>query len=473
MKANAEPTGRQVAMRGRIVVVDDDAEMRSLLQDSLESDGYGVSAFSSAPAALEALGSGGALAADCEAGDIDLIISDIKMPQMDGIEFTRRVKSERPEIPVILITAFGSIETALEAMRKGAFHYIVKPFKLAEISVSVQKGIEHRSLTRDNTALKRELKKTWGQGDIIGKSAAMRQVFDLVERVAPAAANVLITGESGTGKEMVARAIHGRGPRAGRPFVAINCTAIPETLLESELFGHAKGSFTGAYQRKRGLFEEAEGGTLFLDEIGDMNFALQAKLLRVIQERKIRAVGENTDRSIDVRIIAATHKDLKKAIQDGIFREDLYYRLSVIPIVIPPLRHRADDIPLLADFFLRKAAAANGSRVGGFTRRAMTRLLSGRWEGNVRELENVVERAVVLAQGQWVDEADLPDPGSQTPEEFYAQATRDFPTLEELEKRYIRLVLEKTGGKKEQASQILGINRRTLYRKELGEDSES
>ncbi|MFN7685040.1 MAG: sigma-54-dependent transcriptional regulator [Oligoflexia bacterium] len=471
MKSNSSPD--QHRNRGQIVVVDDDQEMRSLLQDSLEADGYQVTAYSSATEALARLfSSGSGSGFDGGLAALDLIISDIKMPQMDGIEFTRRLKAQLPEVPVILVTAFGSIETALEAMRKGAFHYIVKPFKLAEISVSVQKALEHRRLTRDNSALKSELKRSWGQGDVIGKSAAMKQVFDLVDRVAPATANVLITGESGTGKEMVARSIHARGPRAKKPFVAINCTAIPETLLESELFGHAKGSFTGAIARKKGLFEEAEGGTLFLDEIGDMNVALQAKLLRVIQERKVRSVGDTVARPVDVRIISATHKDLKQAIQDGHFREDLYYRLSVIPIVIPPLRHRSEDIPLLAEFFLRKAAAANGSKVSGFSPKAMTRLLTARWDGNVRELENVIERAVVLAPGHWVDESDLPEPGKLGPEEFYAQATQDFPTLDELERRYIRLVLDKTGGKKEQAAQILGINRRTLYRKERGESDE-
>ncbi len=461
MKAGAAPP-----LKGRIVIIDDEQEMRSLLEDSLAADGYQVIAYSSAPAALAALAPGGALSVDQESGDLDLIISDIKMPQMDGLEFTRLARELRPEIPVILITAFGSIETALEAMKLGAFHYVVKPFRLAEIAVLVQKALEHRRLTRDNSALVREMRQGWSLDGIIGKSASMHQVFDLVERVAQAQANVLITGESGTGKERVARAIHTRGPRAKAPFVAINCTAIPETLLESELFGHAKGAFTGAHQRKKGLFEEAEGGTLFLDEIGDMNVQLQAKLLRVIQEREVRAVGETQGRQVNVRIVAATHKDLKAAIREGLFREDLFYRLSVIPIVIPPLRHRREDIPLLADHFLRKYAASNQSKVSGFTRRAMTRLLGLRWEGNVRELENVVERAVVLCQGQWVDESDLPDPVPSTSEDFFASGTRDFPTLEELELRYIRTVLEKTGGKKEQAAQILGINRRTLYRKE-------
>jgi two-component system response regulator HydG len=364
------------------------------------------------------------------------------------------------------MTAFGSIETAIEAMRRGAFHYVVKPLKLAEMGVNVERAMDHRKLQRDNTALRQAVKKSWGMGTLIGKSAGMKSVFDLVGRVSQVTANVFITGESGTGKEMVARAIHESGPRAQKPFVAINCTAIPETLLESELFGHAKGSFTGAIQRKRGLFEEAQGGTLFLDEIGDMNVALQSKLLRVIQEKKVRAVGENMARDVDVRIIAATHKDLKAAIRDGRFREDLFYRLSVIPIVIPPLRQRPDDIPLLADHFLKKYAATNNVKVKGFTKRATAKLSKMRWEGNVRELENLIERATVLCAGALIDEADIPTPETATAEQFFASATGDFPTIEQLERRYMEVVLEKTAGRKDKAAQILGINRRTLYRKE-------
>jgi two-component system response regulator HydG len=452
--------------KGRILIIDDDREMRSLIQDFLVNEGYEVQAFPKATAALEALSKTGSLAQDRPEGDIDLVISDIMMPEIDGLEFTARMQTLRPEIPIILITAFGSIETAIDAMRRGAYHYIVKPFKLSELSVNVDRALEHRKLQRDNTALRQEMKRSWGMGGIVGKSAGMKAVFDLVARVANATANVLVTGESGTGKEMVARAIHDSGPRARKPFVAINCTAIPETLLESELFGHAKGSFTGAVQRKRGLFEEADGGTLFLDEIGDMNVQLQSKLLRVIQEKKVRAVGDNSVKDVDVRIVAATHKDLKSAIKDGRFREDLFYRLSVIPIVIPPLRHRSDDIPLLAEHFLKKYAAMNNLKIRGFTKRAMSKLVGLRWEGNVRELENVVERAVVLSAGPLIDEGDIPAPDAASPEQFFGGATADFPTVEQLERRYIQVVLEKTGGRKDKAAQILGINRRTLYRKQ-------
>jgi two-component system response regulator HydG len=452
--------------RGKIVIVDDEQEMRSLLQDYLQEEGYETHCFPVATDALEAMSPGGPLGAELNEGDIDVIISDIKMPKMDGLEFTSRIQRLRPEVPVILITAFGSIETAIEAMRRGAFHYVVKPFKLVEMGVQVDRAAEHRKLQRDNTALRQEVKKSFSIGNVIGKSNAMKAIFDLVSRVSQATANVLVTGESGSGKEMVARAIHQNGPRASKPFIAINCTAIPESLLESELFGHAKGSFTGAIQRKRGLFEEAEGGTLFLDEIGDMNPLLQSKLLRVIQERKVRAVGENIDRPMDVRIIAATHKNLKTAIKEGRFREDLFYRLSVIPIVIPSLRNRRDDIPLLAEHFLKKYSAMNNSRVKGFSKRAMAKLMEQKWEGNVRELENVVERAVVLCPNPLIDESDIPTTETQNAEAFFSGAIEDFPTVAQLEERYIKIVMDKTAGRKDKAAQILGINRRTLYRKE-------
>lgn len=452
--------------KGKIVIVDDDQEMRSLLEDFLKGENFEVTAYPVATKALEALSPGNVQGPESPNGDIDLVISDIKMPQMDGLEFTSKLKELRPEIPIILITAFGSIETAIDAVRRGAFHYVVKPFKLAEMAVNVDRAVEHRKLQRDNTALRQEVSKSYTLGHVIGKSSGMRAVFDLVNRVSQTTTNVLITGESGTGKEMIARSIHENGPRAQKAFVAINCSAIPETLLESELFGHAKGSFTGAIQRKRGLFEEADGGTLFLDEIGDMNVSLQSKLLRVIQEKKVRAVGENISKDVDVRIIAATHKDLKIAIKEGRFREDLYYRLSVIPIVIPPLRHRQEDIPILADHFLKKFSAMNNSKVKGFTKRAVNKLMRLKWEGNVRELENAIERAVVLCNNALIDEEDIAAPEMESSDSFFAGATSSFPTVSQLEERYIKLILEKTGGRKDKAAQILGINRRTLYRKE-------
>ncbi len=446
----------------QILVIDDDREMRSLLKDFFSELGFAISEYSSASQALAKIHNDHGMNAE----EIDLIISDINMPGMSGLEFTETFKKINAKVPIILITAFGSIETAIDSIRKGAFDYIVKPFKLEELSVTVERALEFAQLRRENKILRDEIKQSHGFSGIIGKSQSMQEVFDLIKRVAPAQANVLISGESGTGKERVARAIHDLGPRAKKPFVAINCTAIPDTLLESELFGHAKGSFTGAIQRKKGMFEEADGGTVFLDEIGDMDQALQAKLLRVIQEKRIRLVGENVDRPIDVRILAATHKDLKAAIKNGSFREDLYYRLSVIPIVIPPLRHRPEDIATLAEHFFKKFAAENASRMQGFTKEAMQRLILMPWEGNVRELENLVERCVVLGKGNFIEAADLPSVKVDETDTFFAQTSGTMQTLEEVEKRYIRFVLEKSGGKKEKAAQILGVNRRTLYRKE-------
>jgi two-component system response regulator HydG len=447
--------------KGRVLAVDDEFEMRALLEDFLTREGYSVSCSASASECLEALRG---------SDDFDVVLSDIRMAQMDGMQLLRTIRAERPDVPVILATGFGSIDTAIEAMRNGAFHYLVKPFKLTELGVVVANAMEKRILALDNMALRHAVKEKYRLCDLLGKSPAMQRVFDLIVRVAPSNANVLIQGESGTGKELVARAIHSQGTRADGPFVAINCTAIPETLLESELFGHAKGSFTGATGRKRGLIEEASGGTLFLDEIGDMSPGLQAKLLRVLQERKIRPVGDNASYDVDVRIISATHKDLKAGIREGTFREDLYYRLSVIPIVLPALRDRPEDLPLLAEHFLRKHAAANaasgGVRVRGFTKGALSKLLRLRWPGNVRELENVIERAVVLCRGEVIEEDDIPDPDVGSADEAFRMLTADFPTLTQLEERYVRLVLEKSGGRKDRAAQMLGINRRTLYRKE-------
>jgi DNA-binding NtrC family response regulator len=445
-----------------VLVIDDDAAMRSMVADFIRSEGHQVTESTLASEALSRIEQG-----KCDLSSLDLVIRDLNMPEMTGLEFIAKFRIIAPNVPIILITAFGSIETAIEAIRKGAFDYTTKPFKLAEMSLTVARALRFRDLHLENLRLQSEIEQTQSFRKIIGKSPGMREVFDLIRRVGPASANVLITGESGTGKERVANAIHSEGPRRTKPFIAINCTAIPEALLESELFGHAKGAFTGAVGRKRGLFEEAEGGTVFLDEIGDMNLALQAKLLRVIQEKRVRAVGENQDREIDIRIIAATHKDLKAAIKNGTFREDLYYRLSVIPIVIPPLRHRKEDIPLLADYFLKKYAADNNSPVKGFSQEAIARLLSMSWEGNVRELENVIERAVVLTRGELIEAKDLPSAGEGSIDSFFESTqSGTLPTLDEIEKRYFKFVLDKTGGRKEKAAQILGVNRRTLYRKE-------
>lgn len=453
-----------MSKKGTIIVIDDDQEMKSLMRDFLESHDYNVITYGLATEAFEQakkqISENGAWS------EIDLIVSDIQMPEMDGIELTQRLKKLAPEIPVILVTAFGSIDSAIEATRQGAQDYIVKPFKLNELGVRVEKAVHLRRLKKENEVLRREVKKNWTYGQMIGKSRAMKSVFEMIDRVSSATANVFVQGESGTGKELVARAIHEQGPRKSQPFVAINCTAIPDALLESELFGHAKGAFTGAIQKKKGLFEEADGGTIFLDEIGDLDMSLQAKLLRVIQEKRIKPVGENEYKDIDVRIVSATHKDLPKAVKEGLFREDLYYRLSVIPIVIPPLRHRREDILLLADFFLEKFTATNRSPVRGFTQGAIAKLMNAPWDGNVRELENLIERVVVLTQKTLIEAEDLPLGETANSTDFFGHLEADLPTLEQLEKRYMKHVLDRVGGKKEKAAQILGINRRTLYRKE-------
>ncbi|MGE4131119.1 MAG: sigma-54-dependent transcriptional regulator [Bdellovibrionales bacterium] len=447
--------------RGLVVVVDDEPEMRSMLVDHLLMEGYEVKSYEDGRQALSFLNG-----QDPDASRVDLVITDLRMPEVDGISLLRNFKPKHPDVPVILMTAFASVDTAVEGLRKGAFDYITKPFRLIEMGHTIDRAVIFGRMKRQNQSLVKEVSRTWSLNEVIGKSQPMREIFDLIERVASSTSNVLITGESGTGKEVIAKAIHRQSPRADKQFVAVNCTAIPESLLESELFGHVRGSFTGAIADKPGLFEEANGGTLFLDEIGDMEVSLQAKLLRVLQEKTIRPVGATTSKQVDVRVISATHKDLKKAIGNGCFREDLYYRLCVIPINMPPLRHRTEDIPLLAHHFLNKYSLMNGGRVTGFSQGAMQRLMSLPWPGNVRELENMIERLVVLAKTNVIQIEDIPTTDQMNFEGFLGQNSGDLPPLEELERRYISLVLERTGNRKEKAAQILGINRRTLYRKE-------
>ena len=448
-------------MSYNIIVVDDDLEMNSMTSDFLISKGHKVTSFDLATKAL-------AFIKTKSNDEIDLIVSDISMPEMDGLEFADHLRQVVPDIPVILVTAFGSIETAIEATKKGVFDYIVKPFKLNEFSIVIDRALHFRQLKKENESLKKQVSTGTHQfGQILGKSKAMKEIFDLIQRVAKAQANVLVTGDSGTGKELVAKSIHDNSDRKNKSFVAINCSAIPENLLESELFGHAKGSFTGALQNKKGLFEEAHGGTIFLDEIGDLNPSLQAKLLRVLQERKIKPVGENQYKNIDVRIIAATHKDLSAMTKTGEFREDLYYRLSVIPIKIPSLSERLEDVPLLANLFLQKYSSKNSREFKGFHTAAMKKIVEHDWPGNVRELENLIERVVVLARGPYIEPHDIPLSSDQRANAFeFQQAISDMPTLQELERRYIEVVLEKTQNRKEKAAMVLGINRRTLYRKE-------
>jgi DNA-binding NtrC family response regulator len=442
----------------QLLVVDDDAAMRQLLASLFRDKGYPVEEAASADEALDR----------ARDNEFDAVLSDIKMPGKTGIEMVGELRRIRPETPVVLMTAFGSIDSAVEAMRAGAFDYITKPFEPEAVLLTVERALERRALEEENRRLRRAVDHTASFGELIGQSAAMREVFALIRKVAAGRSSVLITGESGTGKEIVARTLHFHGARADRPFIPINCTAIPEGLLESELFGHVRGAFTGAHTSKRGLFEKAHGGTLFLDEIGDMGLGLQSKLLRVLQDREIRPVGGTQSLKVDVRIITATNKDLDREIRAGRFREDLYYRLNVIPIHIPPLRERPEDIPPLVEAFVRKHSEGRRRVVSPA---ALERLMAHPWRGNARELENVIERALALAEGDEIGVGDLPPVGAEVAEATESAeglvrgAAEQRLSLRELEERYIDRVLELTGGNKVQASKILGIDRKTLYRR--------
>ena len=447
----ADRSGR----RPQVLMVDDEKDMCDLVVDYLGREGYDVDAATDGREAMERI----------RRADYDVVVTDLRMRDLGGMELLEAVHAERPEIPVILITAFGSIDRAVEAMKAGAFYFVTKPFKLSELEALVAKASEQRRLVEENRRLRREVAGRYDFKQIVGHSKSMREVFRLVELVADSTSNVLILGDSGTGKELIARAVHYGGRRSSGPFVPVNCSAIPEGLLESELFGHQRGAFTGAYTTRRGLFLEASGGSLFLDEIGDMGLALQAKLLRVLQDRMIRPVGGTKTVSVDTRIIAATHKDLKLAVRDGSFREDLYYRLSVIPIRIPPLAERAEDIPLLVDHFLRKYADQTGHPLKRIAPRALDVLQRRTWEGNVRELENIIERLVVLTPDDVIDLDDLPAGVAPEAAPGYWPEPDQYPTLRELEDAYIRRVLDHNGGNKEKAARVLGVNRRTLYRR--------
>jgi two-component system response regulator PilR (NtrC family)/two-component system response regulator HydG len=443
----------------RVLIVDDDAAMREMVVSLLGDQGF------------DAIGQKGADEAIGYVAehDVDAVVSDIRMPGKTGLELVGEIHARRPGTPVILMTAFGSIDSAVEAMRAGAFDYVTKPFKRDELMLALERAFETRALEEENRQLRRAVDRSTSFGDLLGASPAMHEIFALIRKVADNRSSVLITGESGTGKEVVARTLHFAGRRKDRPFIPINCTAIPEGLLESELFGHVRGAFTGAHTSKRGLFEEANGGTLFLDEIGDMGPGLQSKLLRVLQDREIRPVGGNQAVKVDVRIVAATNKDLDKEMEAGRFRRDLFYRLNVIPIHIPPLRERPEDIRPLAEALLRRHAGDDTPR--RLAEGALERLMACPWEGNARELENVLERALALASGDVLEADDLPlggAPSGSEPDDGSAllrTAVAQRWTLHELGDRYIEAILAQTGGNKVRAAKILGINRRTLYRR--------
>ena len=456
-----------MSSNARILVVDDERSMQEFLEIFFRSEGYEVVTAGDVQSALLHL----------EGNDFDVVVSDIQMPDGTGIDLLEAVREGSPETVVIMITAFASTETAIAAMKQGAYDYITKPFKVDEIRVVIEKALEKQLLASENKRLKSELRDQVRDRSIVGNSPVMQPIFEMIARVANTKANVLITGESGTGKELVARGIHEGGDRAGKAFIVINCAAIPENLLESELFGHVKGAFTGAIQTRAGLFEAADGGTLFLDEVGDLPASLQVKLLRVIQEKTFRPVGGTADQKSDVRILAATNHNLTEEVRNGRFREDLFYRLNVIEICVPPLRDRPDDIELLVGHFIEKYSAELDGKVLDCSDEVMRKLLQYRFPGNVRELENVVERAVALCRTETIELENLPPAllNPVTP----ARTTRIPPDgidldklMEEYERSLILEALIPARGVKKKAAQLLGVSFRSLrYRLEkLGID---
>ncbi len=440
-----------------VLVVEDEELMRSILRQLLEDEGYNVLTADSAENALEIFPS----------NDVSITITDIKMSGMDGLELLDNLKTIDENAIVIIITAYSSVDSAIAALRKGAYDYVTKPFVNEDLLQTVKNAIQTKELFKENRVLKRELNKRYSFSEIIGNSEALQSVFRIVEKVANTNVNVLIQGESGTGKELIARALHHQSSRANKPFLAVNCGALPESLLESELFGHTKGAFTGATADKKGLFRSADGGTLLLDEIGEMPQPLQVKLLRALQEQEVTPVGASTPVKFDARIIAATNKDLEKEVSKENFREDLFYRLNVVEINLPPLRERREDIPLLVKHFVNKAAQAQNLAEKPVSKEVMSTLLNHRWQGNVRELQNAIERAFILS-GDEIDVDSLP-PRIKNNSHENAFEIRDpegiRPTLEEIERRYILEILNSVNKDKTSAAEILGIDLSTLYRK--------
>jgi len=440
----------------RILIVDDEEVMRDSLSDWLREDGYDVVAVESGAEAIEKV----------KAEAWNALLVDLKMPGMDGIEVVRQVKKISPELPMIMVTAYATVDTAVQAMKEGAYDYIAKPFDPEQVGLAIRKIIAHQELLEENVALRQALRKKHEFQNLIGKGRKMQEIMETVQTIADSNANVLITGESGTGKEVVARAIHQASSRRERPFVAVSCAAIPETLLASELFGYEKGAFTGATAQKRGRLEQAEDGTIFFDEIGDMSLATQVDLLRVLQEREFRRVGGEVLVRLEARVISATNKNLKKLVQDGKFREDLYYRLNVIPIHVPPLRERKEDISLLALHFLKKYSVENGKHLTDFSPEAMELLLKHDWPGNVRELENSVERAVIVASGSLVQAENLTlEMGLGPRGGTGVSLSSEGASLEDVEKVHILRVLKANDWNVKKSSEILGIDRTTLYKK--------
>ena len=444
-------------MKPKILVVDDESSHRKMIEAVLSDEGYEIKQADDGQAAIDAVGN----------EFFDLILMDIRMGKVGGIEALSQIKDISPGIPIIIMTAYASVDTAVEALKAGAYDYLTKPLDIDELKIIVGKALRFHKLEKENIFLKERLNDRFDFSKIIGRGPAMKTLFDTMALVAPSEATVLIFGESGTGKELIADAIHQNSSRRDQPFIKVNCAALPETLLESELFGHEKGSFTGAVARKQGRFQLAHKSSIFLDEVAEMASTTQAKILRVLQEREFEPLGGTQTIKVDTRVIAATNKNLEDEIKEGRFREDLYYRLNVVNLEVPPLRERREDISLLADFFLKRYAEKNKRIIKGFTPRAMDLLMRYEWPGNVRELENVVERAVILARGEMVTPAEFPDILLQLDPEIKATYVNLSPgrTLKDVEKDMIIRTLEETGGNRTHAAKILGISRRTLQLK--------
>ncbi|MDZ7762547.1 MAG: sigma-54 dependent transcriptional regulator [Desulfovermiculus sp.] len=443
-----------------ILVVDDDSGHRITLKTVLKSWNYTISEAEDGKSAVRQV----------QNAAFDLILMDVRMAVMSGIEALQEIKAYNPSIPVIIMTAYSSVESAVEAMKSGAYDYLTKPLDFDELKLTIDRAMEHTQLRQENRELKSKLKAGVESDRIIGTSPVMHRLMDMVATVAPSEATVLITGESGTGKELIARAIQARSNRSSGPLVTVNCAALSESLLESELFGHEKGAFTGADRRREGRFVQADRGTIFLDEVGEMSMPMQAKVLRVLQDGEIQRVGGDRVITVDVRVIAATNNDLQAMVAKGSFREDLYYRLNVVHIDVPPLRERSEDIPVLVQHFLHFYTQRNKKKIKGFTPQAMDRLIKHSWPGNVRELENAVERAVILSPGEYISEQDLPANIGQRPQEKAGTPSQSIQTpeedsLDDLEKAAVSRALAKAAGNKSEAARLLGITRRTLYNK--------
>lgn len=439
----------------RILIVEDEDVARENLRYILSKEKYEIEAVGSGSQALELL----------RRYDYDLVLTDLRMENVDGMEVLSRTKAERPDTEVIMITGYATVDSAIEAMKRGAFHYVAKPYKIEEVRALVRQALEKKRLKDEVEELRRDLEARDGLGSIVGKSRAIQELMETMRQIAPTDCNVLIVGETGTGKELVARAIHQMSRRSRARFLALNCGAFTEELLANELFGHEKEAFTGAHTARPGLFEAAHGGTIFLDEIGDMPQAMQVRLLRVIQERAVMRVGGTVSIPVDVRVLAATNKDLKQLVEQGRFRSDLYFRLNVVALHVPPLSQRREDIPLLAHHFLRRFSSQQGKEIKGITEEMMGLLMNYPFPGNVRELENVIERAVALSKGPMLEAKDLPQEFTLFRFRALRSQSGGLPTLEEAERDYIRWVLEHTKWNRTRAAEILGIDRVSLWRK--------